>query len=168
MSFGTKRETETISSDYDNSSLNSNPLAAIERDLLWLGELNKLVVNRLLSQDDKNQPADSSNKQMIKHFEKIPVSDSDCPYDLFLKESNLQMSERIAILTAISPFFSPVVLNPLATVNPSTNSSFSQLGGIINANNKEFIPTIDTVRFLTTGGKIQNIHFVDRLFGHTI
>ncbi len=163
MGFGTKRETETISSDYTNSSIKTNPLAAVERDLLWLSELNKLLINKLLSQDNKNQPEDGSNKQIIKHFERIPVSNSDCPYDLFLQESKLQMSERIAVLLAISPFFSPVILNPLATVNPSTNSSFSQLGGIINANNKEFIPTIDTVRFLTTGGKIQNIHFVDRL-----
>ena len=169
MSFGTKRDTkvhthsETVSSDSANSRLNANPLVAIERDLLWLSELNRLIINRIMSQDNVNMPIDNSNKEILKHYEKIPVTDSDCPYDLFLKESNFQFRERIAILIAISPFFSPVILNPLATINPLTNSTFPELGGIVNANNKEFIPTIDTVRFLTTGGKIQNIHFVDRL-----
>jgi hypothetical protein len=116
----------------------------------------------LLAQESKNNTENISNKEIVKHFEKIPVTDSDCPYDLFVQESNLHLSERVAILLAIAPCFSPIVLNPLATINPTTNSSFSQLGGIMNSNNKEFIPTIDTVRYLTTGGKIENIHFVDR------
>jgi len=162
MSFGTKRKSETISSDYNNSNI--NPLAAIERDLMWLNELNKLIVNGLLSQNNNNnQSENNSNKLISKHYEKIPLNNSDCPYDLFLQKSNLQSSERIAILLAIAPYFSPVILNPLATINPSTNASFPQLGGIINTNNKEFLPTMDTVRYLTTGGKIQNIHFVDKL-----
>jgi len=164
MSFGTKGNsyTETIS-DFKKSKLNTNPLSAIERDLMWLNDLNKLIISGLLAQESKNNTENISNKEIIKHFEKIPVTDSDCPYDLFVQESNLKFSERVAILLAIAPCFSPIVLNPLATINPTTNSSFSQLGGIMNSNNKEFIPTIDTVRYITTGGKIQNIHFVDRL-----
>ena len=164
MSFGIKEQSlsETISESKE-SQKKINPLAAIERDLMWLNELNKLIINGLLSLTNNEQPETYFNKLITKHFEKMPVNDTNCPYDLFMQKSNLQFSERIAILLAIAPYFSPVILNPLATINPSTNSSFPQLGGIVNSNNKEFIPTIDTVRHITTGGKIQNIHFVDRL-----
>jgi len=157
-----KETEEQILQDIEsNSNKNDhiNPLEAIGRDLNWLSELNKLIVCALLPSEKQNK----THERVNKHINKIPLPDSDCPYDYFLQKNNFHLVERISILLAIAPYFSPIILHPLSSINPDTNTPFPQVGGIINSNNKEFIATIDTVRYLTTGGKIQSVYYTDYL-----
>jgi len=157
-----KETEEQILQDIDSNSNkfnHINPLEAIERDLTWLNELNKLIMIALSQNKEQNK----SDEEINKHINKIPLPDIDCPYDYFLQENNFQLVERISILLAIAPYFSPVILHPLSSINPDTNTTFPQVGGIINSNNKEFIATIDTVRYLTTGGKIKSVYYTDYL-----
>lgn len=160
--------TKSVNYNNESSHNNINPLAAIERDLLWLNELNKLIINNLISLSNEKKSLVNSGKEIKRQFDKIPTNDSECPFDIFVRNNNFIPGERIAILLAIAPYFASYVLDPLSYINPSTNSLFPQVGGVLNGSNKEFIPTIDTVRFLTTGGKIQDIHYTDQfLKGHS-
>jgi len=140
-----------------------NPLEAVERDLLWLKSLNNALIKTLLPSEDGKEKINDS--QLIRHyFSIIPEADSNCPYDKILNENNFQLTERLAILLSVAPYFSPVILKPLSTLNPATSNSFPQLGGFLASHNKEFFATIDTVRYLLTGENIQNTHFIDRIF----
>jgi len=145
---------------YSDNNYKQNPLIAIERDLLWLKSLNSAIINSLLQAQDEKEIL--KNNQLIRqYFNIIPETNTDCPYDIILNENNLHFTERLAILLAIAPYFSPLILKPLSNINPVTNTPFTQLGGFISANNKEFYATIDTFRYLINGENIQNIHFID-------
>lgn len=146
-----------LSNGQNNASI--NPLHAIERDLLWLKKLNNLII-------DSIRP-DKELKKVIpeieKHFDVLPAPDSICPYDIFLNEYNLERNERITLLLAIAPYFTPTILHTFTSINPNTNKQYPQVGGVQDNLTKEFLPTVDTVRYVTTGGSIQNAFFTDRL-----
>lgn len=144
-------------------SSTQNPLEAIARDLQWLNLLNGAIVKSLLP-DQKEEERNNYRQLIRQYFSVIPKTDSDCPYDNLLIENNFQVTERMAILLSIAPYFSPVVLNPLSALNPATNNTFPQLGGYLVSHTKEFFATIDTLRYLLAGENIQNIHFIDSIF----
>ncbi|MBI9052311.1 MAG: ATP-binding protein [Bacteroidales bacterium] len=158
-------EEKTFQDTQFNDRINTeiNPFEAIERDLDWLNDLCKLIISDLLERTDQNISSKTSKELINEHLNNPPLSNTACPYDHFLKKTKIINEERIAILLAIAPYFSSIILSPLSNTNPGTNLTFPHLGGIINSNNKEFIPTIDTFRFFTTGGKIQNTLYSDHL-----
>ena len=140
-----------------------NPLTVIERDLTWFQTYCGLVIKNILNIPQETQNNFAVNKKSLdKHLNNAPQPDTHYPYDRFLNAYNLNIIERIAILTAIAPYFSPSILNPLTVKDPATQTSFPEVGGIMKNGNNEFIPTIDTIRFLLTGNKIRNIYQVDR------
>mgnify|MGYP000701058058 CR=1 FL=1 len=139
-----------------------NPLTVIERDLTWLQTYCSLAMKNIFNipQEKQNNIAVNS-KSLDQYLSNAPEPDTHYPYDQFLKTYKLHIIERIAILTAIAPYFSPSILNPLTIKDPSSQNFFPEVGGIIKNGNSEFLPTIDTIRFLLTGNKIRKIYQVD-------
>jgi adenylate kinase family enzyme len=138
-----------------------NPLAAIERDLTWLQGYCDMAMRDILSDDQKKNKFPAGEKSWYKQLKKAPKPDTNYPYDQFLKTYNLHMAERIAVLTAIAPYFSPSVLKSLSMKDPATQTPFPEVGGTTKNGKNEFIPTIDTIRFLLTGNQIKNIYYAD-------
>src|SRR6056297_861373 len=134
----------------------------IERDLTWLQrycshKMGILVKNSGLEDNQAKSKAHSVE------VEQMPKPESLSPWDSLLQLENFSAWERLILLTAIAPHFSPGILSSLATNNPLTNACFPQVGGIVDSNNKEFTPTVETIRFLTVSNQIQHLYAVDRL-----
>ena len=132
----------------------------IERDLNWLQHycsyrMNQLLQNNGLSSD---QPAGKVGSVKLNQ---MPQASSHSAYDTLLQEYSFNEWERLILLTAIAPHFSPSILSSLAANNPLTNASFPQVGGIINSTNKDFTPTVETIRFLAINNQIQHLHAID-------
>jgi hypothetical protein len=139
-----------------------NPLIPVERDLTWLKKYCLLSIKQLLDMNDQ-VPRGEIQKSIHNHLEIFPDANTDLPYDKFLTANKFCFQERLIIAMAIAPYFSPTVLSSLSSINPLTNTSFPQAGGIINKSNNEFFPTLETIRFLTTKNTIKETHYIDPL-----
>jgi len=139
-----------------------NPLTPIARDLSWLKKYCSLSI-KLLVEKEKETPDNGIEDSIMFFMNNIPDTNTNLPYDHFLRTNKINFIERLTILTAIAPYFSPEILSPLASEDPNTKAAFPQAGGIINNMNKEFIPTLETVRFLITQNSIKQKFLADQI-----
>ncbi len=134
----------------------------IERDLTWLQRYCSHKMGILIKNSGLEDNQAKSKAHSVE-VEQMPKPESLSPWDSLLQLENFSAWERLILLTAIAPHFSPGILSSLATNNPLTNACFPQVGGIVDSNNKEFTPTVETIRFLTVSNQIQHLYEVERL-----
>ncbi len=154
-------ERQTYSSFAQNG--NGNPLIPIQRDLSWLHNYLSFIAFMymdMLSTGESKNISKMSEKRL--NVSDMPDINTVLPYDLFLKKNRISSEERLMISAALAPHFSAGMLNVLSAENPNTKKPIAVFGGMIHANN-EFIPTIDTLRFLLTRGNIASSIVVDSL-----
>lgn len=150
----------------DISTTCDNPIKAVARDIIWL---EKLCI-QAFDCFNNTTAGQSSSQQRITCNEfrkKIPAPNTRLPYDQILNRFHLDVTERIIIITALAPYFSPGTLSVLTLKNPITNQPFSEVGGILVNDQRVFMPTIDTIRFLNTDNNIENSYFTDQYFSNT-
>jgi hypothetical protein len=141
-----------------------NPILPIKLDLDWLERyVSKMVYFQLHKKDldeDGQKAKDTKNRYVT--FADFPNPDTKSPYGKLLAEERISNEERLIILTAIAPFFSAGLLKLLSFNDPSNNKPFAEFGGVLQQE-KEFIPTIDTMRFLIAKGDVSKNGQVDNL-----
>lgn len=154
---------KTISSYEGERMVNS--LEPVKRDLSWLkkyvSSLVFVMVNR--NSEDVNVQNDVREKKQLLNLELLPDPITDSPYDKFIKENGISLAERLIISTAIAPYFSAGILSVLNYEDSTTKKPYPDFGGV-TLWEKDFLPTIDTMRFLITLGDIIGIQHVDKFF----
>lgn len=142
---------------------NKNPLIPIQRDLKWLKDyVSTIAFTYVKLENDPNVKENNDALHNYKRPSGLPEVNTNLPYDNFLKKYSISTEERLMICTALATYFSAGLLSVLSAENPGTNKPFAEFGGMNHTNN-EFIPTIDTIRFLITNGDVAENYHVDKL-----
>jgi adenylate kinase family enzyme len=154
---------KTISSYEGERMVNS--LEPVQRDLSWLKKYVSNVVFVMINRnsEDVNVQKDVREKTQLLNLELLPDPITDSPYDKFIKENGISLAERLIISTAIAPYFSAGLLSVLNYEDSTTKKPYPDFGGV-TLWEKDFLPTIDTMRFLITLGDIIGIQYVDKFF----
>lgn len=150
-----------LNTDFSDTGV-KNPLTPIQRDLFWLQDYIRDFIYILFHHkiEDKNIEETVRSKRKLLRKSVFPPLDTDFPYDAFIKDNCTTPEERFVILTALAPYFSAGLLKELNYDNPATNKPFPELGGL-RLSNGEFLPTIDTLRFLVANERIVETSRVD-------
>ncbi len=88
-----------------------------------------------------------------KHWLDIPLpdlSETDCPYANSIREWNLNVFGRLALALSIAPHLRPEVLDVFFGKNQIYDRGFTEFGGVVDKNHSGFLPTGQTLCFITT------------------
>ena len=86
----------------------------------------------------------------------IPVPDlenSSSPYAIKLKEWNVSVLERLALVLAMAPYIRPQVLDVFFGHNKIFNRAYTEFGGVTDKEFSGFLPTGQTLIFISTSKK---------------
>jgi len=76
------------------------------------------------------------------------------PYSEFIRENNLNFTERVVFLMSMVPILNPRSFDCFFIQNKSIGRPFSEFGGVESKSHKGFIPTVETVNFVLNGKDI--------------
>ena len=85
-------------------------------------------------------------------------------YCALLAKHQMSSAERIVLMLALVPHIYPAILDPLSSVNINYGKGFTEFGGIVPANGKGFLPTVETALFLLAGTSLQERFYYSKLF----
>jgi Cdc6-like AAA superfamily ATPase len=142
--------TQLLSGD----TLSSNR-AVIEQEISWLMDICDLR----LAENSEN-----TNDELP---EAPTIESADGPYARFIKRHSLSSPERILLLASLLPHFAPHHLtSKFHQYRKSTSSMHPFLGGYFDPASLNFIPTFQTVIFLSVGSDalVNNSLFIELFF----
>ena len=131
--------------------------ATIERELLWL---SKLVENRL------NLFFESTESQTVEQSQILPPSldQDDSLFANFIKQNDVDIIERLIIVTAIASHFKPQLFDSFLIKNKVLNKNFTDFGGKIDHSVGHFVPTVRTTVFILFGNSVAGQLRVQKCF----
>lgn len=83
----------------------------------------------------------------------IPMPDwdeMDCPYVEIVRQWNLDVYQRLALVLSMAPHIRPEVLDIFFGKNQIYDRGFTEFGGVVDKNHSGFLPTGQTLCFLVT------------------
>ncbi|PCI96275.1 MAG: AAA family ATPase [Flavobacteriales bacterium] len=123
-----------------------NPNTAIQtlqNEITWLTQIiNQVIVSYL------KQEGHEKNWMDIKPPD---LSEVASPYGTKVKEWDLTLYERLALVLGITPHIQPEVLDVFFGKNQMYDRGFTEFGGLVNDNHNGFLPTGQTFNFLVSG-----------------
>ncbi len=97
----------------------------------------------------------------------IPPPDLDLdtsPYAEVVKELQLGFEERLMLILAMIPYLKPDILDVFLIKNQNLDCYFSEFGGIKDANNSGFSPTLETACFILGGYELKTrLEFLSKI-----
>jgi len=96
------------------------------------------------------------------------LSGSDSPYATFLRETNLEFNERVALVLALVPHLRPQLLDVFFTRNQTFDRRFTEFGDARREPEGDFWPTGETLAFIIAGTDLAERFRLRKLFepGH--
>lgn len=85
-------------------------------------------------------------------------------YAGFIDYYTLNVSERLALLLALSPHVRPRLLDVFFTRNGTYDRNFTEFGGVQGAHHKGFLPTGQTLHFLLAGDHLETGLSIPEMF----
>ncbi len=80
------------------------------------------------------------------------LSEIDCPYAGMIKQWDLDIYSRLALVLAMAPHIRPEVLDVFLGKNQIYDRCFTEFGGVADKNHSGFLPTGQTLCFMITVG----------------
>lgn len=120
----------------------STSLYILYKEIAWLQTVIHHAIGIYLQQEGT-----------YKDWRELPLPDYeeiDTPYTNTIKKWNLSIYERLALVLAITPNIRPEVLDIFLGKNKFYDRGFTEFGGIIDKHHSGFLPTGQTLLFLTT------------------
>ncbi len=96
------------------------------------------------------------------------LSGSDSAYATFLRETNLEFNERVALVLALVPHLRPQLLDVFFTRNQTFDRQFTEFGDARREPEGDFWPTGETLAFIIAGTDLAERFRLRKLFepGH--
>lgn len=137
---------------------NQNDLAkgnaeALSREFIWLEKVLKACFQEYFYH----------NEDGIESVEIPDLSDIESPYTDFIREHNLDWTERLVLLIALAPYVIPKMLDVFFTKNSDYGRAFSEFGGIQSVQHKGFLPTGETICFVLAGADFERRFEIERI-----
>jgi DNA polymerase III delta prime subunit len=117
-------------------------ILSLHQEIDWLQN----VINQVISSYLQHEGVET-------HWTALPMPDVegiDSPYANSVKEWDLNNLERLALALAIAPHIRPEVLDIFFGQNKTYNRGFTEFGGVIDKGQSGFLPTGQTLFFLST------------------
>lgn len=115
-------------------------IISIHQEIDWLQNvINQVISNYLQHEDASGHWTD---------LEIPPIEDVDSPYTNTIRDWNLNVFERLALILAITPHVRPEALDIFFGQNKIYNRGFTEFGGVIDKGHSGFLPTGQTLLFL--------------------
>lgn len=121
---------------------NMDNLETLHREMDWLQSVIDQVIKSYLLQEGHE-----------KHWLDIPMPDlssGDSFYAGKVREWNLDVYARLALVLSMAPHLRPEVLDILFGKNQLYDRGFTEFGGLVDKNHSGFLPTGQTFCFLVT------------------
>jgi DNA polymerase III delta prime subunit len=116
-------------------------IVSLHQEIDWLQTVINQVISHYLQHEDAEE----------EHWTELPmpdIEDVDSPYANYIKDWNLNLLERLALILAITPHIRPEVLDIFFGQNKIYNRGFTEFGGVIDKGHSGFLPTGQTLTFL--------------------
>ncbi|MEM6631545.1 MAG: ATP-binding protein [Bacteroidota bacterium] len=119
----------------------------LERELAWLS----LVIDTRL----KLFFGQECNYSSVLELSPPNLDNSDSPYSRLVLHYKMSMAERLMLILGLAPHIRPKVLDVFFSRNSSLDRIFTEFGGELVRDEKEFIPTGETLSFLLSGNDLE-------------
>lgn len=85
-------------------------------------------------------------------------------YAQLIRANSFGIIERLTFCLASAPYLQPQLLDLFLTKNPQLDQPFTEFGGVVGKDHRGFLPTGETIMFLTASGGVNNRVNVQKLF----
>lgn len=122
---------------------NETSFLVFEKEIAWLQQVIDQAIKSYLVHEGHE-----------KDWREIPMPDlagADCTYSNTVKEWNLDIYTRLALVLAMVPHLKPEALDIFFSKNQIYDRGFTEFGGVIDKNHSGFLPTGQTLSFLIAG-----------------
>ncbi len=125
-----------------NENVTQN-IADLQIEFAWLGE----VLNARFRMYFGNEP----EAQSIETIPPPNFTASRSGYAQVINQLNLGYHERLALVLALAPHFTPRLLDIFYTKNANLDKVYTEFGGLKGVNHGGFLPTAETLAFVLSG-----------------
>lgn len=125
-------------------------------ELHWLAELINVSMKLYWNEE--------CNYKSIAEVLPPDLSDNDSPYAGILKHYQINSSERVILLLAITPHIQPKLLDVFLMKNAAYDKGFTEFGGLKGQNFGGFLPTGETAVFLLASNDLEKRFRISELF----
>lgn len=115
-------------------------IISIHQEIDWLQNVINQVISNYLQHEDASG-----------HWTELEIpaiEDVDTPFANTIRDWNLNVFERLALVLAITPHVRPETLDIFFGQNKIYNRGFTEFGGVIDKGHSGFLPTGQTLLFL--------------------
>jgi Cdc6-like AAA superfamily ATPase len=119
---------------------------ALKKEFAWFFKVLQVRMELYFQQE--------SNYQSIFDIEAPDLTDDLSLYAQTIREFNMGLPERLALLVGLAPHIAPEMLDIFFTKNSLYDRPYTEFGGLKGKRHSGFIPTGETAIFLLSGGDL--------------
>ena len=119
-------------------------IKAVYAELEWLERVIHQVITSYLKQE---------GHELNWYDIEMPIVEQSTLYG-FQQKHQLGIVERVALALGLAPYVRPELLDVFFGKNQIYDRPFSEFGGVTDAEFSGFIPTVQTVAFITTSTNV--------------
>jgi hypothetical protein len=97
-------------------------------------------------------------------YPQLSLYEDDSPFNHFLLQHKLGIEEYIILLLALSPHIQPNFIDLIIQQFITQGIDFPEIGGVKSGNNRNMVPTGETVLFIVAGNDLQRRIVVQQIF----
>jgi hypothetical protein len=130
--------------------------SCLAHELDWLSDVLNFRMQNYFGKDGKF----SKIEQIIPPN----LSKSNATYAKLVNDLGLNFQERILLITALTPYVKPQILDIFFVQNSTFNRGFSEFGGVRGQGHGGFLPTGETIMFILAENNLEHRFQLHELF----